>query len=179
MYRSIDELSTLAPFDCITLWHVLEHFADPLARTEGSATTARHRRSSRAGGARRRWNTGQGVGPLLVSSRCSASLRPLQPVFTRTAFAKGWIRGRTNLARRIRVRFVGLVAKAGLNRWCSPPNAFFELLTGHAAVSQADQNRARVLVSRHFVLRTWLVADVVGHGCRRGRNLDRGGASDF
>jgi SAM-dependent methyltransferase len=30
VYKSLEEVSRLAPFDCITLWHVLEHFKNPL-----------------------------------------------------------------------------------------------------------------------------------------------------
>lgn len=31
VYGSLDELAGCEPFDCITLWHVLEHLVDPLA----------------------------------------------------------------------------------------------------------------------------------------------------
>jgi SAM-dependent methyltransferase len=34
VYGSLDEAAAIGPFDCITAWHVLEHFPDPLAELQ-------------------------------------------------------------------------------------------------------------------------------------------------
>ena len=129
VYRSVSELSGQAPFDCITLWHVLEHFADPLAElcairellaTSGVLVLA----VPDADGTQARvwgpyWMHRDVPRHLHHFSRHSLELHLNNAGFT----VERWWHGE------FEYDLLGW-SQSALNRSLPPPNAFFQILTG-------------------------------------------------
>lgn len=144
VWESIEESSKAAPFDCITLWHSLEHLGDPLT-TLRSARELLHPDGRlivavpNAGGLQARL-----FGPQWLHLDVPRHLHH----FTKTSFTKLVDTAGFDVAQtwhqEFEYDFLGWVQSA-LNKMLTEPNVLFGLLTGRRSVATTWQKLASVL----------------------------------
>jgi len=155
VYKSLDEAAERGPFDCITLWHVLEHFTNPLTQLESIGTLLGPEGvlviavpDAEGGQARffgRKWfhldvprhlhHFGKHSLELHLSKTGFAVERVWYGEFEYDLF--GW-------------------SQSALNCLLRDPNVFFEILTGRDVLSGSAKRSAHLLLGSLFCVLTLL-----------------------